>query len=208
MTTNTPKRAPRTRNYTAILYPESVPKNWKKLLQNTGIKTTVSPLHDQDTDEDGNAKKAHHHILFEFDSVKTVEQARYAFSDLLGLVHVEAVKNKQGLLRYLCHLDNPEKAQYDPQAVLCFNGASYEKITGNTKQDKYEILQQAVIFCDDNEITNYADLMMYCARHNFFWFKTLSAPSMRSTIVEILKTKDWQNRNPMPDINVNVNINK
>ena len=201
----------RTRNYTAIIYPESAPKNWKKLLQKKEkIKTIISPLHDKDFDENGNQKKPHYHVVFEFGSVKTIKQVIEKEITFLDINYVKPVETgkKQGLLRYLCHLDNPEKAQYDPKDVICYNGATYEKVTGNTKQDKYEILQQAVIFCDDNEITNYADLMMYCARHNFFWFKTLSAPSMRSTIVEILKTKDWQKRNPMPDINVNVNINK
>ena len=67
-------------------------------------------------DEDGNKivkpKKPHYHVMIMYDSVKTIEQAREVLS-AIGGVGVEIVNSVRGYARYLCHLDNPEKYQYD-----------------------------------------------------------------------------------------------
>ena len=39
------------RYWAFVLYPESAPKNWKEILQQTGLSCCVSPLHDKDIDE-------------------------------------------------------------------------------------------------------------------------------------------------------------
>lgn len=49
-------------------------------------------------------------ILFE--GVKTSEQAKEVFS-AIGGVGIEPLKSTRAYARYLCHLDNPDKAQYD-----------------------------------------------------------------------------------------------
>lgn len=51
-----------------------------------------------------------------FDGVKTIEQAKDLFEQIGG-VGCEKVNSIRGYARYLCHLDNPEKAQYDQGAV-------------------------------------------------------------------------------------------
>ena len=66
--------AGRTRTWTFILYPESVPDNWRETLNDLFIEWVESPLHDKDVNPDGEIKKPHWHILLIFPSVKTYEQ--------------------------------------------------------------------------------------------------------------------------------------
>lgn len=38
------------------MYPESMPKNWREILQKTGCPIAISPLHDKDINPDGTPK--------------------------------------------------------------------------------------------------------------------------------------------------------
>ncbi|MEJ7331554.1 Rep family protein, partial [Staphylococcus epidermidis] len=64
----------RTRNWTFVIYPESVFQNWRDVLDNEYIQWVESPLHDKDTNPDGEIKKAHKHILVMYDGVKSYNQ--------------------------------------------------------------------------------------------------------------------------------------
>lgn len=55
------------RNWGAVIYPESLPKNWLDILVETGLQIAISPLHDKDLEADGQTpKKAHYHIILIF----------------------------------------------------------------------------------------------------------------------------------------------
>lgn len=56
-----------------------------------------------------------------FDSVKTEKQAVEFFSTFGG-VGCEVVNSSRAYARYLCHLDNPEKASYKIDQVRQFGG--------------------------------------------------------------------------------------
>src|SRR5690625_6212064 len=66
----------RTRNWSIIVYPESAPENWIDILQKEYVKMVVSPLHDKDVNPDDTLKKAHYHVLFMFDGVKSYNQVK------------------------------------------------------------------------------------------------------------------------------------
>ena len=51
------------RNWAFVCYPESMPKNWLEILQETGSPIAISPLHDKDKDPDEKEKKAHYHVI-------------------------------------------------------------------------------------------------------------------------------------------------
>lgn len=96
----------RTRNYATVVYPESAPADWIRLLQEQCVPALISPLHDKDLNTDGTPKKEHHHVMILFDGVKTSEQAQEVFS-VIGGVGIETIKCARAYARYLCHLDNP-----------------------------------------------------------------------------------------------------
>lgn len=162
----------RTRNYATVVYPESAPQDWQERLNAMHIEAVVSPLHCEDCNADGEPKKAHYHVLVMWSSVKTKEQAAAAFEEIGG-VGVEAVASLRGMARYLCHLDNPEKAQYNPDDVIAFGGADYLSLI-DLPTDKYVMLAEMMDFCDEHGIEEYWVLCKYARRYRQNWWRCLA----------------------------------
>ena len=163
--------AGRTRNYATVVYPESAPEGWQAILERLCIPAFVSPIHDNDKNPTGEDKKPHYHVMIMYDGVKTVEQALEVFNQIGG-VGCEKVENLRGYARYLCHLDNPDKAQYSIDDVHCVAGADYISIIG-LAQDRYKTIGEIMDFCADNYVTNFAELMDYARRHRYDWYRVL-----------------------------------
>ena len=104
------KRAGRTRNFATVVYPESAPADWMERLDQHHIAALVSPLHDKDKNPSGEPKKAHYHVLLMFESPADYESKVAPIFAEIGGVGRETVGSARGYARYLCHLDNPEKA--------------------------------------------------------------------------------------------------
>lgn len=179
----------RTRNYATVVYPESAPEGWQNTLAEMCIPAFVSPLHDKDVNPTGEDKKEHHHVLIMFESVKTREQAMELF-DQIGGVGCEVVNSIRGYARYLCHLDNPDKAQYDTNNVRAFAGADYVSIIG-LATDKYKAIGEIIDFCCDNEIYVYSELLEICRLEHFDWFRIL-CDSGTYVIKEYLRSKRYK----------------
>lgn len=184
---NTSKR---TRNFATVVYPESAPEDWQDILAAQFVPAFISPLHDQDVNPGGEAKKPHFHVVIMFDSVKTREQAEELFK-LIGGVGCEVVQSIRGYSRYLCHLDNPEKAQYKQEDVRSLSGADYIATIGLVL-DKYKAIGEMIDYCELNNIVSYSELLVYCRQERFDWFRVLC---YNGTVVikEYLKSKSWTN---------------
>lgn len=182
----------RTRNFATVVYPESAPENWKELLIQQFVPCFISPLHDKDLDPTGELKKPHYHVILCFDSVKTVEQAQEVF-DIIGGVGCEVVKSLRAYARYLCHLDNPDKAQYNIDDVLHFGGADYYKVI-ECAVDRYTAIAEIMDFCDENHIYSFRILLQICRQEHFEWFRVL-CESAAYVIKEYLKSANWEDNN-------------
>lgn len=180
--------AKRTRNYASVFYPDSAPENWNDIIASWKVPCFVSPLHEDDFNPGGEKKKAHYHILLMFEGVKTEEQARELL-DQVNCVGLETVSSIRGYARYLCHLDNPEKAQYTTDQVICYSSADYHHVIG-LPSDKYKAIREITDFCRDNDIYSYAQLFDYCAVHKFDWFKCL-CDNGTYVVREYLKSRTW-----------------
>lgn len=185
------KKPPRIRNYGTIVYPESAPENWQSILAEMCIPCFISPLHDKDIDPMGEPKKPHHHVMIMFDGVKTREQAQEVF-DAIGGVGNEPVQSIRGYSRYFCHLDNPEKAQYSPDDVLCYGGADYITTIGLVT-DKYKAIGEMMDFCVNNGVYGYATLLMWCRANNPGWFRVL-CDNGSFVMKEFLKSLKWESQ--------------
>ena len=181
----------RLRNFACVVYPESAPTDWLETLKNLHIETLVSPLHDNDINPDGSTKKPHYHIMLLFEGKKSDKQVKEIF-DLIGGVGNEKILSIRGYSRYLCHLDNPEKAQYLPEHVMALNGADYQKCI-ELVTDKYKCIIEMRQFICENNIYSYADLFDYCAENNFAWFRVL-CDNGTVVIKEYLKSREWTAR--------------
>lgn len=178
----------RTRNYACVVYPESAPFDWQEILSDQFVPAFISPLHNHDINPTGEVKKEHYHVMLLFDSVKTSEQAKVIF-DLIGGVGCEVVNSTRGYARYLCHLDNPEKAQYSIEDVRCLCGADYPNVI-SLVTDKYKAIGEMIDFCQANNIFSYAVLLEYCRMERFDWFRVL-CDNGTVVIKEYLKSRSW-----------------
>lgn len=173
----------RFRNFATVIYPESCPENFKEIIDDWHVPGFLSPLHDKDINPDGEAKKAHYHLIVMFASMKTEKQVKELF-DQIGAVGCEKVKSIDGMARYLCHLDNPEKCQYSKSDVHCFAGADYEKLIERSA-DEDQAIKELTELVINNSIDNVADIYIMCAdagrddlirqltRKSSYWFSCL-----------------------------------
>lgn len=161
----------RTRNFATVIYPDSAPDNWLDIIGELKIPCFISPLHDKDINPDGENKKPHWHIMLMFEGVKTETQVREVISTFGG-VGLEIVNSLRGYARYLCHLDNPEKHQYNVDDVTMYGGADYFNVIG-LASDKYKGIREMIDFVKENRILHFADLLEYSSIHRNDWFKLL-----------------------------------
>ncbi len=182
------KETSRTRNYATIVYTDSAPENWQEKLTELRIPAFISPLHDKDKNATGEPKKAHYHVMIMFTGPKTERQARQVFK-VIGGVGCEAVQSVRGMARYLCHLDNPEKAQYKQEDVKVLCGADYVE-TISLVTDKYKAIGEMIDYCMENKVYSYSKLLEYCRQNRYDWFRVLCD---NGTVVmkEYLKSKAW-----------------
>ena len=184
------KRAGRTRNFATVVYPESAPADWMERLDQYHIAALVSPLHDKDKNPSGEPKKAHYHVLLMFESPADYESKVAPIFAEIGGVGRETVNSARGDARYLCHLDNPEKAQYSPSEVRCMGGADYYGVT-NLPTDDAKLLGEVMDYIQENAIFSFAEFLQICRTYRPEWF-SLVALSKGWIIKEFIKSLEWE----------------
>lgn len=148
------------RHWTFLVYPESAPKNWKEILQETGCQIAISPLHDKDENPDNELKKPHYHILICFPGPTTFKKVNTLCSQLNSPIP-KRVLSIIGIYRYLTHLDNPEKYQYNEEDIIVLNGFDIKEYNGLTTSQTLVIKKAIQKLIIDNHFTEYSDLMDY-----------------------------------------------
>lgn len=181
----------RKRNFATVVYPESAPEGWREILSQFFTPAFISPLHDRDVNPGGEPKKPHYHVMLMFEGKKSDEQVRSMF-EAFGGVGLERVESLRGMARYLCHLDNPEKAQYSPSDVVSMCGADYSYTIGIVA-DKYKAVREMIAFCKANHIVSYAELLEYASVEQDTWFRVL-CDSGTIVMKEYLKSFTWGQR--------------
>lgn len=163
----------RTRNYATVVYPESAPDDWISILEDEKIPALISPIHNKDRNQkaENELKKPHFHVIVMFTSVKTQEQARAVFDKIKG-VGCEPVQSIRGYARYLCHLDNPDKAQYSQDDIIALCGADYYGLI-ELQTDKYKAISEMMNWCVANQIDELYELIEYARQERMDWFRVL-----------------------------------
>ncbi len=165
----------RVRNWTFIVYPESAPADWVDKIRGMCIPAFISPLHDKDINADGTPKKPHHHVMLMFQGKKSFEQ----IVDIISYFNCpipQAVNDARGMARYFCHLDNPEKYQYNPDDIICCGGSDYRALIG-LASDKKKAVKEMINFCIEYNIYEFYQLVEYAMENNEEWFDVLNSSS-------------------------------
>lgn len=168
----------RTRNWTFIVYPESAPENWREILDSLHIPWIESPLHDKDVNPDGEKKKAHWHILVFFAGKKSYEQMK-VITDSLNSPIPQKVNSAKGAVRYLIHLDNPEKYQYFKTDIVAHGGADFEKYLTATGGEKLKILSEIQDWVLESGCVEFSELADYARIYHFEdWYDVVANQSV------------------------------
>lgn len=184
------EKAKRTRHFATVVYPESAPMDWIERLDAYHVATLISPLHDKDVNPSGEKKKSHYHVLVMFDGPKDFDTQVKPIFDEIGGVGREMVNSSRGYARYLCHLDNPEKAQYSPSDVRCMGGANFYEIT-NLPTDDLKMIREICEFCRQNEIYSLAELIDISIAIHPEWFSMI-AMSRCYFVDKYIKSLAWE----------------
>lgn len=163
----------RTRNWTIVIYPESAPENWREILDDTHIEWIESPLHNRDLNATGEVKKAHYHVLLLFGGVKSYEQV-IEFIKPLNCPIPTRCHNARALVRYMAHLDNPDKAQYSISDIKSHGGVDIAELLKPSSSERYCIIKDMLEFIKENGIIEFQDLIDYSFSYHFDdWFPLL-----------------------------------
>jgi hypothetical protein len=163
----------RTRNWTFILYPESAPDNWRDIIDEEHIRWVESPLHGDDSTPDGERKKPHWHILLLYEGKKSYEQVLFLTERLVATVP-QKVTSARGIIRYMAHLDNPEKVQYDRSAIIGHGGVDVAEYLKPTSSTRYQLINEMRQWVVDSGCVELHALVDYAAVEHFDdWFPLL-----------------------------------
>lgn len=152
----------RARNWACIVYPESAPENWRDILDDLQIGWVESPLHDMDTNPDGELKKAHWHIVLVFDGKKSFEQVSVMIEPLNCTIP-QVCHSVKGSVRYMVHMDNPEKYQYSRSGIIAHGGIDVLELLKPSSACKHELLREMMDYVRATGLVEYADLLEYAA---------------------------------------------
>lgn len=167
------KKQSRTRNWTIVLYPESAPVGWRDILDDLHIEWIESPLHEFDTDATGEVKKPHWHILLMFGGVKAYEQV-LEFLEPLNCPIPQRCHNAGSLVRYMAHLDNPDKYQYKLSDIIPHGGVDLSSLLRPSSSERYSIIRDICDFVKTENIIEFQDLMDFAMVEHFEdWFPLL-----------------------------------
>lgn len=105
------------RSFMGVVYPDSESYDCQEVLDRLKIvfDEWAYITHDMDVDEQGELKKAHIHWVG-----KRSPAPASTVANGLGLQahEIELVKSWKYAVRYLIHMDHPDKYQYDPKSVV------------------------------------------------------------------------------------------
>lgn len=152
-----------------IVYPESAPDNWIDIIRDTHTLGAISPIHDKDENPDHSFKKAHYHVLLKFPTKKSMMQVCSIARKCGFHGAAEAVDNFDGYLRYLIHIDNPEKYQYSIDDIIPLAGLDVKNYFAPSKSRCAEVLNDIWHFIHDHPDIQDWDILMGYAYGNKQW---------------------------------------
>lgn len=152
------------RYFLFVVYPESAPKDWVDRLRETRLEFAVSPLHTKPEKEDEQVKP-HHHVIFHtpgnkpwrFKRAKKLLDA----TEVPANGYIEPAMNARSSQRYLIHLDDKEKEQWEEglRAITLINDFPLDLTRDLTAAEKREVRRKVFEFIDKYQIDEYWGLI-------------------------------------------------
>lgn len=174
----------KSRYFTFLLYPESVPEDWLTKLETLDVPMAISPLHDKDESPLGGYKKPHWHVIYVAKNPVTAESVRIKIKRLLGeksIAKVQIVEQgMESMYLYLTHESKDAIAKhkhvYPKSEIRLLNNFDIDRYVVFDVTEQKELKYQLVDLIFHQRIVNISDLMGYL---NTAGFGELSARSMK-----------------------------
>ena len=143
-----------------LVYSESAPEDWKQRLKKTHGCYAISPLHEPDEEN----SKPHYHVIYRHGNPVTLAtMGRFIPSDIPANGHVELVTAPRNYQRYLIHLDDPEKQQFEDgaDAIEVLNGFPLDLTRDYSKAELQGFRSEIYSLIREYDMTEYAELLDY-----------------------------------------------
>lgn len=168
------KKYVKSRYWTCVLYPESCKENFREILNKEFISWICSPLHDQDINElDNEKKKSHYHLIFWFseNGSTTLNVATELAKKIGGVEFVQPVHALANCIKYLIHLNNPEKAQYKKSDITYSADVDLDEYFKLTKTDERLLSFEIIDFIKNQCVVEYCDFVYWCRENDKYeWY--------------------------------------
>ena len=179
----------RARAWTCVVYPDSATDNWQEILREQLVECLISPLHDKDKEPTGEVKKAHWHVVLSFKNPTTSAKAQEVFT-AIGGVGCQKVKDFKQLARYLCHLDQPNKHQYNIADVVSIGAIDYPALV-MSGADEDEMLDCIFDFIRTYNVVSFAEFIDLIRDKKPEW-RRVAYHQYSGLICRYIKSCEWE----------------
>lgn len=148
----------KSRYFTFLLYPDSIPEDWEMKLESIGVPIAISPIHDKDlSDMEGQKyKKAHYHVIYVAKNPVTADSVRKRMQRALGSRSVSMVQiviqSMENIYLYLTHESKDaiakKKHVYDKKDIKLLNNFDIDRYITLDVEDKDDMLNEV---CDTQQ---------------------------------------------------------
>lgn len=164
----------RPRNWGVVIYPDSSPENWRELLDSQHIAWAESPFHCFDVNEGtGEQKKPHYHVALSFEGKKSLEQIKAILDGITDVLPIP-LNSLRGYVRYMAHMDNPEKYQYPVDQIIGHGGLDVDDLLRLSASARYRVVGKICAYAAEHNILYFSDLADFCLKeHPEDWYPVL-----------------------------------
>lgn len=146
------------RYFDFIVYEESAGEGWVETLRGTHLAFAISPLHEPDGEHD----KPHWHVMLKAPNPCTLAYAKTLVpAGVAANGYIEPTRAPRNYQRYLIHLDDPEKQQFDDgaNAITAINGFPLDLSRDYSKAELAAFRDRIFETIRKFELVEYADLL-------------------------------------------------
>ena len=168
--------------WTAIVYPDSAPADWREKLIAQGFRIAISPLHDHDSwnhpspayvnpetgevfekgelYKTGDRKKAHWHVIIVVDKRTGYQEMNDIIRKICHCPYIQKCRSLKNAYDYFLHINAPDKYQgYDKDEIQTYNNFHVEP----TKYESNLIAMEMIRMIQEHDIVEWADCVEFFA---------------------------------------------
>lgn len=152
--------ADKARYFGFLVYEESAPDNWRDILKKSHGCYAISPLHAGDDEH----AKPHYHVVYAHGNTATLSAAQSVIpSEIPANGHIEMIRQPRNYQRYLIHLDDPDKEQFEggKNAITVLNGFPLDLSRDYSKAELLAFRNEIYELIRENSMTEYCELIDY-----------------------------------------------